>query len=217
VYDLTEELLLGGTVKGLTISGNADQIHLQRQAPLLEEFVRRGGRVLVNGHIVRPFLPGLTPWRALDHRGPADLVITPVTPHPVFEGVDPAELLYRTGVPGTPTGEELTRVGVAGFYGRGYQTHLPEGATVLNGIGPHALPVDVVHPLGRGQVMVHAGNDLLSFCDPDRSTRHRFGNATLADFLDNLASATDRDVHTWAAAWLRTSGVDTLTAHATDT
>ncbi|WP_254551945.1 hypothetical protein [Streptomyces sp. NK08203] len=38
VYDLTEELLLGGTVKGLTISGNADQIHLQRQAPLLEEF-----------------------------------------------------------------------------------------------------------------------------------------------------------------------------------
>ncbi|MGW5028275.1 hypothetical protein ACWEO9_25960, partial [Streptomyces albidoflavus] len=79
VYDLTEELLLGGTVKGLTISGNADQIHLQRQAPLLEEFVRRGGRVLVNGHIVRPFLPGLTPWRALDHRGPADLVITPVT------------------------------------------------------------------------------------------------------------------------------------------
>ncbi len=48
-------------------------------------------------------------------------------------------------------------------------------------------------------------------------TRHRFGNATLADFLDNLASATDRDVHTWAAAWLRTSGVDTLTAHATDT
>ncbi|MFF8564777.1 aminopeptidase N [Streptomyces albidoflavus] len=48
-------------------------------------------------------------------------------------------------------------------------------------------------------------------------TRHRFANATLADFLDNLASATDRDVHTWAAAWLRTSGVDTLTAHATDT
>ncbi|MGW9368190.1 ERAP1-like C-terminal domain-containing protein, partial [Streptomyces albidoflavus] len=47
-------------------------------------------------------------------------------------------------------------------------------------------------------------------------TRHRFANATLADFLDNLASATDRDVHSWAAAWLRTSGVDTLTAHATD-
>ncbi|MFD6416751.1 aminopeptidase N [Streptomyces sp. NPDC060194] len=42
-------------------------------------------------------------------------------------------------------------------------------------------------------------------------TRHRFGNATLADFIDNLASATDRDVHAWADAWLRTTGIDTLT------
>ena len=40
--------------------------------------------------------------------------------------------------------------------------------------------------------------------------RHRFGNASLADFLDSLASATDRDVHGWAASWLRTTGVDTL-------
>ncbi|MFD5816646.1 aminopeptidase N [Streptomyces sp. NPDC127038] len=40
--------------------------------------------------------------------------------------------------------------------------------------------------------------------------RHRFGNATLADFIDNLASATERDVHAWAEAWLRTTGVDTV-------
>ncbi|MFV2120473.1 aminopeptidase N, partial [Streptomyces sp. Act-28] len=45
--------------------------------------------------------------------------------------------------------------------------------------------------------------------------RHRFGNATLADFIDNLASATDRDVHAWADAWLRTTGIDTLTAEVT--
>ncbi|MFJ6612141.1 aminopeptidase N [Streptomyces sp. NPDC091289] len=42
--------------------------------------------------------------------------------------------------------------------------------------------------------------------------RHKFGNATLADFIDNLASATDRDVHAWAEQWLRTTGIDTLTA-----
>ncbi|MET7384541.1 aminopeptidase N [Streptomyces sp. NPDC005529] len=41
--------------------------------------------------------------------------------------------------------------------------------------------------------------------------RHKFGNATLADFIDNLASATERDVHAWAETWLRTTGVDTLT------
>ncbi|WP_189716680.1 aminopeptidase N [Streptomyces phaeofaciens] len=42
-------------------------------------------------------------------------------------------------------------------------------------------------------------------------TRHRFGNATLADFIDSLASTTERDVHAWADTWLRTTGVDTLT------
>ncbi|WP_314222561.1 aminopeptidase N [Streptomyces zaehneri] len=41
--------------------------------------------------------------------------------------------------------------------------------------------------------------------------RHRFANATLADFIDSLATHTDRDVHAWADAWLRTTGVDTLT------
>ncbi|MEU6066528.1 MULTISPECIES: aminopeptidase N [Streptomyces] len=41
--------------------------------------------------------------------------------------------------------------------------------------------------------------------------RHKFGNATLADFIDSLSAATDRDVHAWADAWLRTTGVDTLT------
>ncbi|MFC9509754.1 aminopeptidase N [Streptomyces sp. NPDC057002] len=40
--------------------------------------------------------------------------------------------------------------------------------------------------------------------------RHKFGNATLADFIDSLAAATERDVHAWADAWLRTTGVDTL-------
>ncbi|MFJ4919179.1 aminopeptidase N [Streptomyces sp. NPDC088725] len=47
--------------------------------------------------------------------------------------------------------------------------------------------------------------------------RHKFANATLADFLDSLAQATDRDVHAWAAQWLSTSGVDTLTAEVTGT
>ncbi|MFI1720167.1 aminopeptidase N [Streptomyces sp. NPDC020489] len=40
--------------------------------------------------------------------------------------------------------------------------------------------------------------------------RHKFANATLADFVDSLASSTERDVHAWAETWLRTTGVDTL-------
>ncbi|WP_367040832.1 aminopeptidase N [Streptomyces sp. Je 1-332] len=45
--------------------------------------------------------------------------------------------------------------------------------------------------------------------------RHKFANATLADFIESLAHATDRDVHGWADAWLRTTGVDTLTSNVT--
>ncbi|MFD6878762.1 MULTISPECIES: aminopeptidase N [unclassified Streptomyces] len=41
--------------------------------------------------------------------------------------------------------------------------------------------------------------------------RHKFANASLADFVDSLATHTDRDVHAWARVWLRTTGVDTLT------
>ncbi|MER6616901.1 aminopeptidase N [Streptomyces xantholiticus] len=47
--------------------------------------------------------------------------------------------------------------------------------------------------------------------------RHKFANATLADFIDSLAAATDRDVHAWAESWLRTTGVDTLTPTVSDT
>ncbi|NJQ02464.1 aminopeptidase N [Streptomyces zingiberis] len=50
----------------------------------------------------------------------------------------------------------------------------------------------------------------------DHIARHRFANATLADFLDSLARASGEDVHAWAARWLTTSGVDTLTAEAGD-
>ncbi|MFB8353716.1 aminopeptidase N [Streptomyces niveus] len=46
--------------------------------------------------------------------------------------------------------------------------------------------------------------------------RHKFGNATLADFIDSLAASTDRDVHRWAERWLRTTGVDTLTSTVTN-
>jgi len=40
--------------------------------------------------------------------------------------------------------------------------------------------------------------------------QHRFGNATLADFVDALDGATDRDVRDWVERWLRSTGFDTL-------
>jgi aminopeptidase N len=47
--------------------------------------------------------------------------------------------------------------------------------------------------------------------------RHRFGNATLADFIESLAGASkERDVRAWADRWLRTTGVDTLSSQVTE-
>ncbi|MBZ5734402.1 aminopeptidase N [Nocardioides sp. TRM66260-LWL] len=49
-------------------------------------------------------------------------------------------------------------------------------------------------------------------------TRHRLGNATLADLVDALAEAApaDRDVRAWAQAWLRTTGADEIVVHRGD-
>ncbi|WP_374773497.1 aminopeptidase N [Streptomyces sp. NBC_01310] len=41
--------------------------------------------------------------------------------------------------------------------------------------------------------------------------RHKFANASLADFIESLAAHTERDVRAWADIWLRTTGADTLT------
>lgn len=179
LYDLAEANLSG--IHGVSLAMGCDQIFLSR-TPLLTEFVMTGGRVLVNGHVQRPILPGLGRWRRLDFHGPEDLRITQATPHPIWEGVDYDELLFRTGVPGVPTGKQLAKVGVAGFYGRGYHADLPKDTTVLNGIGPHRLPLDILFPLGAGQVLAHAGNDLIGFADAERSTRHL--GTRLMDWLE---------------------------------
>jgi aminopeptidase N len=40
--------------------------------------------------------------------------------------------------------------------------------------------------------------------------RHRFGNATLHDFLAVLEEVSGRDLHRWSKEWLETAGVNTL-------
>ncbi|WP_189129906.1 aminopeptidase N [Wenjunlia tyrosinilytica] len=60
------------------------------------------------------------------------------------------------------------------------------------------------------QLVAWLGRDAFLAGINEHFSRHRYGNATLADFLDALASASGRDVHGWAESWLRTTGVDTL-------
>ncbi|MCQ2002119.1 hypothetical protein [Arthrobacter zhaoxinii] len=156
---------------GLVISGGVDHVLLGRHRDALTGFVRSGGRVLVNGQVVKPFIDGLAAWRKLEFRGPQDVRPHPVFPHPVWKGIDYRDLHYRTGVPGTHSYERLEEIGVAGFYGRGYHLDLPAEASLVTGIGQYALPLDYSYPLGNGEVLVHGGNDLESFSDDGYSTR----------------------------------------------
>lgn len=179
VYDLFDSCI--PEVTGVYLSGDVDQEFLAAHRDRFDELVRAGLRVVVNGHVQRPFLTGLSRWRRAEYRGPADLALTRVHEHPVWAGVDPAALLYSTP-PGRYTPEERTQVGVAGFYGRGYYLDLPEGSTVVHTLGRIAGPIDLVFSLGAGEVLVHAGNDLMSFASEDRGTTAL--RANLLDWLE---------------------------------
>lgn len=179
VYDLFDSCT--AEVTGVYLAGDVDQEFLADHRGDLDDLVRAGLRVVVNGHVQKPFLTGLTRWRRADYRGPADLALTRVDEHPVWEGVDPAALLYSTP-PGHYRPEERSEVGVAGFYGRGYYLDLPDGATVVHTLGRIDAPIDLVYPLGSGAVLVHAGNDLLSFASDERGTARLRDN--LLDWLE---------------------------------
>ncbi|WP_103064329.1 hypothetical protein [Actinomyces qiguomingii] len=175
-YDLDTRAIM--CAPGILVSGMCDQRHLARHRELFDAFLRAGGRMLVNGHVVEPWVTDLPKWRLLEYHGPRDLGITRLAPHPVWHGIDVKELLYRTG-PYTPrTRENLERFGVAGFYGRGYLLDLPEGSTTINGLGPLEAPIDVEIPMGEGRVVVHAGLDLAIFA--------RTPGTTLTRFTDNI-------------------------------
>lgn len=162
-------------IPGIIIAGNVDQVFLAEYRERLSDWVRQGGRMLINGHVQRPFLDGLGTWRRLEFRGPEDLALTAVTEHPVWRGVDLRRLQFTLGtgrapVEGLATYEQLAAEGVAGFYGRGYLLPLPIGARCINGLGPLNAPIDVEYSLGQGLVLVHSGNDLEGFASPERGS-----------------------------------------------
>ncbi|HWU23922.1 MAG TPA: M1 family aminopeptidase, partial [Nocardioides sp.] len=66
------------------------------------------------------------------------------------------------------------------------------------------------------QLGIWLGDDFLAGVNRHLAA-HAFGNATLADFLDSLDAATDRDVRGWAERWLRSTGFDTIEVTRDDT
>lgn len=132
--------------RGLVTGNLLDQNAMLRLRPVLEDFLDAGGRWLFNGHVMRPMIEGLTPYRPMAAPKRADFTQTRLAPHPIFAGVE--------------IGKLETNRGVAGFYGRGANP-MPAGGIAVTGLRGGTVPVDWlwVRPTG-GRVFSHAGNDL---------------------------------------------------------
>ncbi|GGQ52371.1 aminopeptidase N [Kitasatospora griseola] len=65
------------------------------------------------------------------------------------------------------------------------------------------------------QLVAYVGRD--AFFEGARRyfKKHAFGNTVLGDLLDALEETSGRDLRSWSAAWLQTSGVNTLTPEIT--
>lgn len=134
----------------VAITNAADQRALWHCKDQLQAYVHAGGKLVFNGHIAYPFLHELQPYQPTPEQGMAGLQVHNLHAHPIFAGIVDSELTYRKGV--------------AGFYGRGHNPP-PKGATVLTTLGTATpLPLDwLYHYPSGGQLLVHAGNDFLSF------------------------------------------------------
>ncbi|MBO6539886.1 MAG: hypothetical protein JJ969_10850 [Rhizobiaceae bacterium] len=135
---------------------SVDQDDLIRRSAAIARMLDAGGRLAINGHVLRPYVDGLTAFVPSEEPRRADYELSRLAGHPVFDDID--------------VGALATNRGVAGFYGRGYNPPLP-GAVALNGLGPRQLPVDWTwtRPQG-GALFVHSGNDLWGVGD-DPATR----------------------------------------------
>ncbi len=147
-WDLTPERI--ADAPGVLLTIHLDQMRAMEWRDGLDEMLARDGRILINGHVERPFVAGVGTF-VPGGRGRADLRLSALGDHPVFDGVD--RLAFET------------RRGVAGFYGRGHNT-MPPDAQALTGVGPDAAPLDWIwRRAGGGAVLSHAGNDLWTSCD----------------------------------------------------
>lgn len=147
---------------GVMLTLHLDQIRAMEWRDGFETMLARGGRVLLNGHAERPFLPGVGHFIVCGKQR-QHLTLSVLGDHPLFDRVD--RLTFET------------RRGVAGFYGRGHNA-MPPGAQALTGVGPDAAPLDWVWRRDDGgAVLSHAGNDLWTGSDDAALTARLLDNA----------------------------------------
>lgn len=130
------------------IPSRHDQIRIPHWTDLFIEYLSRGGHMVINGHIVRPWMPFLQRFVAVPPRPYSNLLVHPAEPGGYFGALD--------------FGTFHMHDGVAGQYARGWSP-MPDGAQAIAYIGARSdpKPVDWVwrYP-GGGKVFMHNGDCL---------------------------------------------------------
>ncbi|EYR82503.1 hypothetical protein AKG11_23655 [Shinella sp. SUS2] len=165
VYDL--ETIDLAEVDVVMLSGMADQIFLKSIEAKLVDYLAGGGHFLLNGHILLPFLPCLSPFRAVPPKPFTNWMIRPAQPGAYFGRMD-FENFHR-------------HEGILGQYARGF-SDAPAGAQwlcLIGGPGPDGTvlegPVDWVWRMpGGGKVFMHNGDHIEQFCSDPRQQPNLF-------------------------------------------
>lgn len=168
-YALDDEQL--AKHRGLIISMMADQRWLMSHKSSLESWLKRGGRMIINGHIGWCFLNCLQRYEALPSPDMEAFQVQRHLDHPVFAEIDPQRLNMRRGV--------------AGFWGRGGNP-MPMGAQVIHSLANGHVPVDWVYETaGGGQILVHAGVEMWGALERAEDSQKLFRQAL--DWIEEAA------------------------------
>ena len=177
IYALEDRDL--GDVDVLYFTGMHDQVFLKSIEPKLVAYLAAGGNFIINGHIIRPWLPCLSTFRAVSPKPYTNWMIRPAQPGAYFGRMD-FENFHR-------------HEGILGQYARGYSP-APAGAQwlcMIGGPGPdgdnNEGPVDWVWRMpGGGKVFVHNGDHVEAFCSDPRTQPN-----LLHDILNALLFSTE--------------------------
>jgi aminopeptidase N len=112
------------------------------------------------------------------------------------------EYAFRTKAWGLAADQRSSRHPIAGNGAQDTQQALTEFDGISYSKGAAALR----------QLNAYLGEESFIAGVVDHLQGHSFGNARLSDLLESWDRASEKDVFAWAAAWLRTEGVDTLAA-----
>lgn len=151
-YDLAQTELDRFAV--VVVPAMIDQEQLARHRSVIRGYLDGGGVLIFGGQLHRDWLPGASPFVALDPPSLRAYRVTEIADHPIFAGVEPDDLTFRRGV--------------AGFFARGHHP-VPAGAQVLVRLSG-GQPVTYLDRVSTaGTAVVQANGDLLGYGKHERT------------------------------------------------